>query len=90
MKKIYARAEEVVTCENGHQICVISKDIFFGESHDPADFTDWTQEEPEIGGAIPSCKICNADFYSNDLSPTDHPMIQLSAGPRLHFENGWR
>lgn len=72
--QVYAKAGEIVTCENGHPICTIGRDIVIGEPWDPTALVDWQQPEPTIG-TFPKCAICGEDFY-------------LSGA--LHFEDGWR
>jgi hypothetical protein len=80
-EKLYARAGEEVTCENGHTICVVARDIPAGAlMHDriEKDFTGFRQLRPQYG----------------DM-PKDHLCVKCGArwfmGPTFHFRNGgWR
>ncbi len=81
MSDFIARAGEVVTCQNGHQICDVAVDI---ARHSPgplvSQFSNWRDiQEPKIGEIIPPCPHCGAPFIERGL---------LSA--RLHIGEEWR
>lgn len=70
-----ARKGEWVTCEAGHRICRIAKDIPYGGLYDPAYFMDWKQPEPKVGTLEQPCVVCGAEWFR---------------GMSLHFGGGWR
>ena len=73
----YAHAGEQVTCENGHEVCKFTVDVYIGQNQDlQHQLGHWTQEEPIVGGEIPECMRCGAPFYR--------------AGGFFHFKEGWR
>ena len=63
-KDIYARAGEIVTCENGHPICEFVENVFYGQIQDVTrQFGNWWQEQPKIGEfPIRGCTVCGAMF----------------------------
>ena len=64
---VYAKAGEVVTCENGHVICQFVETVCRGATQNlPKQLGHWRQKEPKVGGPIPVCAKCGAWFY---LSP---------------------
>lgn len=80
-KEIYAHKGEQITCENGHVICEIARNIKVGKTQEKGDLINWTQLEPEAGTyPIPTCSKCGAEFYRNDMTH----------GINVHFEDGWR
>jgi hypothetical protein len=80
MTALYAKKGERITCESGHPICTVAKDIPFGAMHDDGFFCDWLQPEPKHGmlASMLGCLICGAPWFASGL------------GPQLHFEDGWR
>jgi hypothetical protein len=75
---VYAHAGDVVTCENGHEICTFKETVLVGQRQDlPKHLGDFRQESPEIGDPLPAlCVICGAPFVHS---------------PGLfHFADGWR
>ncbi len=71
----YAKAGDVVTCENGHAICSFVRDVDVGEAFDAAAVDGWTQPEPKIGDIVSPCAKCGARWFK---------------GVYFHFEDGWR
>lgn len=62
---LIARAGEVVTCENGHEICDVARDIFLHDHVSPSQFTNWrNQPAPQPGENIRPCHECGADYIS--------------------------
>lgn len=87
---IWARAGERITCEMGHHICKVARDIEAGEFYRSSMFTDWCfGAEPAIGKPTPPCQ-CGAwweRWYTTDPRPG---ALQL-ATREVHFEpDGWR
>lgn len=76
MSKIYAKAGEVVTCENGHDIGVLNRDIYTGEviQKSAFDFTDSFVDSPDYTLVLP-CK-CGAEYIKGYHSA------------RVHFKDG--
>lgn len=74
---LYACAGERVTCENGHYICTVARDIVMGAFAQRGEFMDWCfGGEPEIGKPPPPCQ-CGAPWWQ--------------PGQKFHFDNGgWR
>jgi hypothetical protein len=60
----YARAGEVVVCENGHEITTIARDVLVGVPVDlERDFRDWQQPQPVLGQrSLPLCIQCGGTF----------------------------
>lgn len=74
-----ARKGEWVTCEAGHRICRLAKDLRYGDMWGSDTFTDWKQPEPVAGRDTQAkCQAqgCEALFYDNTKG--------------LHFGGGWR
>ena len=52
---------EIITCENGHEICLVLEDITIGDRN-------WTSKlgaflivtQPKIGDPLPVCPVCGA------------------------------
>lgn len=82
---IYAHKGEHVTCENGHRICTMARDVEVGQLFDAnRDLTDWVQPEPSMGTLAKDvrCVSCGA-FWFGGPTGEGAPLI-------LHFEDGWR
>ena len=80
--RLFAKAGETVTCENGHPICDAAHDLVYGELQDPPnDWTNWRQPEPPIG-TLPAealCVVCGAQWFG-----------AVGRVAQFHFEDGWR
>lgn len=92
---LYAKAGEVITCESGHEICTIGRNIYKGATQIMEDLINWRQQEPKIGCNIPVCAICGADFYVSNIFPpyggVKVPNNQkFESGIHMHFQDGWR
>lgn len=76
----FAEAGEIVTCENGHEICTVLADLHRGQKVQAEMFGDWQegQIKGEAGNAIATCH-CGALFVK-----------QQGTGFALHFPDGWR
>ena len=73
---VYAKRGEVVTCERGHVICAMLRDVSRGELFDDSAFGDWQMKKPDVGQfPIPRCERCGARWCM---------------GMQYHFHNGWR
>lgn len=55
---IYARAGEQVTCENGHVICEVKRDIEKGASQQGNELHRWRDPEPQPGTLTADIKCC--------------------------------
>jgi hypothetical protein len=81
-----ALKSDVVTCENGHRICEVARDLLQGEAATDQTFCSW-EENQELqllpwGDAL--CAICKAPWLGTDQTPMGN-RIQ-----RIHFATGWR
>lgn len=75
---IFARAQERITCEQGHLICTMARTVLIGEPIDPSrDFKHWQQTPPVVGqeGNTVRCSRCRGWWTESG---------------RFHFEDGWR
>lgn len=75
---IFAKAGEWVTCESGHRICQIARDLELGELQLANDFTNWQQDEPAPGAMIAQCAVCGGDWYRG------------VTGLEMHIGGKWR
>lgn len=75
---LYAQAGELITCEAGHVVCVVARNLLRGQHYRPGDFGGWRQPEPTIGTsqADVRCWVCGADWWRDAYA--------------FHFEEGWR
>ena len=71
----YARRGEIVTCENGHPIVTMMRDVKLGEQFDPDAFVNWRQV-PDWSVKAPVCDRCGTPFWMPDNV--------------FHFDDGWR
>jgi hypothetical protein len=71
----FAVAGEWVTCERGHRIVEIARDIPLGALYEAQNFKNWQQPEPPLGIMEQPCVRCGAKWFM---------------GMALHFEEGWR
>ena len=80
---LYASEGEVVTCENGHEICELSRNIFVDDRIMVEQFVNWSnQEPPEPHEVIKPCQTCGARF----IDTAEHPY----GGSWLHINGQWR
>lgn len=60
-EKFYALRGEVVTCENGHPVCELARDVPLSDGHDAmlrhSDFVNWRSGEESR-----YCPVCGASF----------------------------
>lgn len=81
LNHLFARRGEMVTCVNGHVICVVDRDIVRGErANIQNQFTDWHQPMPDPAAVIPACAQCGDIWFMNDHLH----------GMRLHISGDWR
>jgi hypothetical protein len=63
---IIAYKGERVTCENGHGICTVAKDIDSKDLVSASQFEDWLFEvDTRSGSRIPVCPVCSAPFLAH-------------------------
>lgn len=75
----YAMKGEIVTCENGHEICEFSRNVCTrDEAKLDSDLVNWRQKSPQIGALIVSCERCGAQWWHGNY------------GQHFHFASGWR
>lgn len=77
---LFAKSGEWVTCENGHRICRVARDIQQGELMQPENkLVEWQQPKPVSGQRSEQirCGLCGAKWFGSHLG-------------KLHFEDGWR
>lgn len=76
---IYVREGEIVTCENGHELYEITRDVERFERVSAVQFSPVSigVPEPVNGEPIPDCPLCGARFHDSETS-------------RFHFKEGWR
>ncbi len=73
---IYAKAGDIITCENGHSIAVFCRDVRVGDLFDGETLSfEWAQVSPEIGTISAPCVICGKRWFK---------------GAYYHFKDGWR
>jgi hypothetical protein len=94
---MYAKQGERITCENGHLICVVARDIEVGQMPERGkDLKDWQQPEPDVGTLAKDikCAQCGAEWFGADvldqLDLTEGRSLKLLSPMRFHFEDGWR
>lgn len=106
MDRLIAEAGTPVTCENGHRIAVVAKDIRDTNHASPNDFKDWSIPEPQSGDLIPPCPTCGAEYirlkqwaapkqpwWRRLLGPigwTTEDIARMSGGMEMHTPQGWR
>jgi hypothetical protein len=57
------RQGDVVTCENGHEVCTVRADLFPETLNWGSYFVNWRQHEPVTGDPTPLwCAICGAAY----------------------------
>lgn len=75
---IIAKKGEVVTCAEGHEVCVVANNIKMGEAVRSADFDNWRSgQRPARGADLGHARHCwcGAKFLD---------------GARVHIGNRWR
>lgn len=77
----FAEAGEIVTCENGHEICAVAVPLHRETALSTAHFTDWKIPEPKKGSAIEPCPQCGGAYI------TEGPNF---GGLSLHVSGEWR
>jgi hypothetical protein len=83
---IIARKDEIVTCEDGHPVCVIAYDHIAGASINGKMFKAWRDGiEPVVqpDGSV-LCMVCGAPWLK---------VKKFDQGVKfacMHFANGWR
>ncbi len=78
MATFYALMGEWVTCENGHRIVQIARDIPFPSQDDVSlNYENWQVEPPGIGSKDARCPACGAVWFDFEEY-------------RGHFSSGWR
>ena len=58
---VYLHEGELITCENGHPICRVARNVHAGDSMHTInqDLDDWRQAIPQLGTPLPiSCEVC--------------------------------
>jgi hypothetical protein len=79
---LYAKAGEIVTCLNGHEICDVAKDIFVADLISINQFENWRhQPQPVPHDTIKPCMTCGAPYIKSDMP---------YGGTRLHINGKWR
>jgi hypothetical protein len=59
---------DVVTCENGHEVCTVTADIFVETLNWGTHFGDWKQKEPTVGDRLPLwCAVCGAPYMAQTI-----------------------
>jgi hypothetical protein len=84
LTKLIARKGEIVTCENGHEICDVAEDIEASSIVRRNQFTAWRQPEHAAGdgpAAIGPCTVCGARWVGVPEGKT---------GSYLHIGDQWR
>lgn len=62
------RAGEIVTCENGHEICEVACDIHRDDELKAEQFRNFRQiEQPKDGDPMLPCKICGGAYHAKGL-----------------------
>ena len=80
---IFAKAGDLVTCENGHPICTVAVDLNTQAKMTSAQFKDWQIDiDTSPGVAMPSCPICGAKFIG-------HPPGTFPDGGKIFINGEW-
>lgn len=67
----FASPGEVVTCENGHEICVIAKPLISGQIMSVDLFQDWKIEVPQANAIVEPCP-CGAEYIRGGRATDIH------------------
>ena len=78
--RLIAEAGTAVTCEGGHPIATVKRDIFLMSRVSLYDF-DWHIESPKPGDVFALCPICRKPFVRSSF-------MGLS-GSQFHTPDGW-
>ncbi len=54
---------EIITCENGHEICEVMEDVYPFQMNWHLCFGKWRQYEPTLGGRFPVCEVCGSEVF---------------------------
>lgn len=84
----FARTGEIVTCENGHYICEIARDIYWRDRVRSANFKNWCGDPPEPGSKVDPCE-CGA-FYLASSGQLRQSSVFRPVGHYLHIDGKWR
>ena len=77
---IFARKGEIITCENGHEICRFKNDVRSGAFFDGgSDLTDWKQPQPQRGSQKVVCAECGGLWWHG-----------IGGGMHFFIEGKWR
>ena len=80
--QLYASKGEVVTCENGHEICDMAKDVFVDDCLMVEQFENWRNQKPPMPcEVITPCQTCGAPFVKSEMP---------FGGTWLHINGEWR
>ena len=81
---IYLQKGEQITCEGGHIICEVARDIHSSEPMNSAvQLTNWTQEPPKISTPLPIlCERCKLPFARGGTF--------FGQSVKVHTNSGWR
>jgi len=81
-QQLYASKGEVVTCENGHEICELSKDVFVDDLIMVEQFENWRNQKPPMPcEVITPCQTCGARYLMSEIP---------FGGSWLHINGQWR
>ena len=79
---LYASKGEIVSCENGHEICDVSRDVYVGDLIIVNQFENWrNQTAPMPNDVIKPCHTCGARFIDSKIP---------YGGTWLHINGQWR
>ncbi len=82
---IFAKAGELVTCENGHEICEVATDLHTQAKITASQFRNWRFPiDTTPGNTVPNCPQCGAKFMGHP-EPDKFP-----EGGKLHVGDEWR
>ncbi len=95
--KLFAKAGDQVTCENGHIICTVSRNIFVADDYVPTHLINWTQPEPKTGSLTDvKCAQCGEELrytYAGPAQGTYYEFVDacLDEAKETHHcpENGY-
>lgn len=97
MSEPILRQGEVVTCENGHEVCTVVADLFPETMNWGANFGLWQQPEPMTGQQLPLYCVCGAPYMAQTVStqhyeiegyPQNAPRLEVAAQPIHAFIKG--
>lgn len=65
MTEPHLKKGEIITCENGHEVCEIIQDVYLGQMNWHLCLGKWRQSEPKPGARLPDCEICRGTVFSD-------------------------